>query len=68
MAEDIHTSHPIGWSAYDVAAQSSAIALRRKRDWTDVRKMDKEMASRTEDEIEVSTEFLWGSADTVGPT
>ena len=34
---------------------------------TDVRKAEKERASLIEEEIEVSTESVWASADTVGP-
>ena len=39
VAEADHTIHPIGWSVYDVAAQSSAIFLRS--DSTDVQKVEK---------------------------
>ena len=47
--------HPIGQSVYHVTARLSAIVFRR--DSTDAReKVEKEMASLTGDEIEVSTE------------
>ena len=63
MAEADHTVHPIGWSVYDITSRSSAIWFRR--DSTEVRKVENEVASLTEDETEISTESLRVSADTL---
>ena len=45
----------------------SVIGCCFRRHLTDVGKVAKEMASLTEDEIEVCTVSVWGSADTLGP-
>ena len=54
------------WSVYYITAQLSPFFFGRH--CTGVRKVEKEMATVTEDEIEVSTESPQGSVDTVGPT
>ena len=55
--------HPTGWSVYDVAARSSAVGLEETR--LTCGKWRGKKASMPNVEIEVSTESLRGSADTV---
>ena len=58
MAKADNTAYLTGWTAYDVTVQVSYCF---RRDSTDMWKVEKEMASLTEDETEVSAESVQAS-------
>ena len=69
QSEQSGRNWPQGASDWPVSLSRHGLVINYcfRRDQTDVQKVEKEMLSQTEDEIEAAIESVQGSVDTVGP-